>query len=98
MHAILMTTHFHVSSLSIMEIACLRSWKNLANESLRNCDERQVLRILTISCRFKFQNVCIFQKFSSFQLFQSEIEIIIAKCCREVIVSLELVFFQIFRV
>ena len=54
---------------------------------LRNCDVRQVLCILPIFCRFKPKNVCIFPKFSSFQLFQSEI--ILVKCCKEVIVPLE---------
>ena len=63
------------------------SRKNLANESLRNCDVRQVLCILTIFCRFKPKNVCILPKFSSFQLFQSEI--ILVKCCKEVIVPPE---------
>ena len=58
--------------------------KNLANESLRNYDVGQVLCILTIFCRFKPKNVCIFPKFSSFLLFQSEI--ILVKCCKEVIV------------
>ena len=72
------------------------SRENLANESLRNCDVRQVLCILTIFCRFKPKNVCILPKSWSFQLFQSKI--IVVKCCKEVIVSLELVFFRIFRV
>ena len=49
-------------------MAYLPSRKNLANESLRNCDVRQVLCILTIFCRFKPRNVCILPKFSSFQL------------------------------
>ena len=49
----------------------LPSRKNLANKSLKNCDVRQVLCILTISCRFKPKYVCTFRKFSSFQLFQS---------------------------
>ena len=48
------------------------SRKNLANESLRNCDVRQVLCILTIFCRFKPKNVCILPKVSSFQSFQSK--------------------------
>ena len=65
-------------------------------ESLRNCDVRQVLCILTIFCRFQSKNVCIFPKFSSFQLFQSEI--VLLKCCKEIIVPLELLFFRIFRV
>ena len=69
------------------EMACLPSRKILANESLRSCDVRLVLCILTIFCRFKPKNVCIFPKFSSFQLFQSEI--ILFKCCKEVIVPLE---------
>ena len=59
----------------------------LANESLRNCDVRQVLCILTIFCRFKPKNVCILPKFSSFQSFQSKI--ILVKCCKEVIVPPE---------
>ena len=58
--------------------------ENMANESLRNCDVRQVLCTLTIFCRFKPKNVCIFPKFSSFQSFQSKI--ILVKCCKEVIV------------
>ena len=78
------------------EMACLPSQKNLPNVILRNCDVRQALCILTIFCRFKLKNVCIFPKFSSFQLFQSKI--ILANCCKEVIVSLELVFFRIFLV
>ena len=68
----------------------LPSQKNLVNESLSNCDVMQVLCILTIFCRFKPKNVCIFPKFSSFQLFQSEI--ILVKCCKEVIVPLEYFF------
>ena len=68
-------------------MACLPSRKNLANESLRNCDVRQVFCILTIFCHFKPKNICIFPKFSSFQLFQSEM--ILVKCCKEVIVPLE---------
>ena len=63
------------------------SRENLANESLRNCDVRQVLYILTIFCRFKPKNVCILQKFLSFQSFQSKI--ILVKCCKEVIVPPE---------
>ena len=56
------------------EIACLLSRKNLGNESvIRNCHVRQVLCTLTILCRFKPKNVCIFPRFSRFQLFQSEI-------------------------
>ena len=35
------------------EMACLPSRKILANESLRSCDVRLVLCILTIFCRFK---------------------------------------------
>ena len=69
------------------EMAYLPSRKNLANESLRNCDVRQVLCILTIFCRFKPKNVCILPKFSSFQSFQSKI--ILVKCCKEVIVPPE---------
>ena len=69
------------------EMAYLPSRKNLANESLRNCEVRQVLCILTIFCRFKPKNVCILPKFSSFQLFQSKI--ILVKCCKEVIVPPE---------
>ena len=56
-----------------LSLACIPSQKNLANESLRNSDIRQVLCILTIFCRFKPQNICIFPKFSRFQLFQSKI-------------------------
>ena len=63
------------------------SRENLANESLRNCDVRRVLCILTIFCRFKPKNVCILLKFSSFQLFQSKI--ILVKCCKAVIVPPE---------
>ena len=63
------------------------SRENLANESLTNCDVRQVLCILTIFCRFKPKNVCILPKFSSFQSFQSKI--ILVKCCKEVIVPPE---------
>ena len=61
--------------------------ENLAKKSLRNCDVRQVLCILTIFCRFKPKNVCILPKFSSFQSFQSKI--ILVKCCKEVIVPPE---------
>ena len=72
------------------------SRENLANESLRNCDVRQVLCILTIFCRFKLKNVYIFPKFSSFQLFQSKI--ILVKCCEEVIVPPEYFFeFSVFK-
>ena len=74
----------------------LISRKNLAKERLRNCDVRQVLCITAISYSFKPKNVCIFSKFSSFQLFRSEI--ILLKCCKEVSVPLELVFSRIFRV
>ena len=63
------------------------SRENLANKSLRNCDVRQVLCILTIFCRFKPKNVCILPTFSSFQSFQSKI--ILVKCCKEVIVPPE---------
>ena len=56
-------------------------------ESLRNCDVRQVLCILTTFCRFKPKNVCILPKFWSFQSFQSKI--ILVKCCKEVIVPPE---------
>ena len=49
------------------------SRENLANKSLRNCDVRQVLCILTIFCPFKLKNVCILPKFSTFQSFQSKI-------------------------
>ena len=72
------------------------SRENLANESFRNCDVRQVLCILTIFCRFKPKSVCISPKFSSFQLFQSEI--ILLKCWKDVIVPLELVLFRNIRV
>ena len=58
---------------------------------------REVLSILTIFCRFKPKNACIFPIFSSFQLFQSKI-IQGSKCCKEVIVPVELVFFRIFCV
>ena len=68
-------------------MAYLPSRENLTNESLRNCDVRQVLCILTIFCHFKPKSVCIFPKFSSFQLFQSKI--ILVKCCKEVIVPPE---------
>ena len=63
-------------------MAYLPSWKNLANESLRNCDVRQVLCNKTFSAVFKPKNVCTFVEFSSFQSFQSEI--ILVKCCKEV--------------
>ena len=73
-------------------------YESLRNdESLRNCDTRRVLCILTIFCRFKVKNVCIFPKFLSFQLFQSEI--ILVKCCKEIIVPLEFFFseFSVFK-
>ena len=63
------------------------SRENLANKSLRNCDVRHVLCILTIFCRFKLKNVCILPKFLTFQSFQSKI--ILVKCCKEVIVPPE---------
>ena len=75
-------------------MAYLPSRKNLANESLRNCDVRQVLFIKTFSAVFKHKNVCIFAEFSSFQSFQSEI--ILVKCCKEVSAPLKLVFFSNF--
>ena len=78
------------------KMAYLLSRKNLANESLRNCDVRQVLCIKTFSAVFKPKNVCIFAEFSTFQSFQSEI--ILVKCCKEVSVLLKLVFIRIFRV
>ena len=72
------------------------SQENLPNESLRNCDVRQVLCILTIFCRFQPKNVCILPKFSSFQSFQSKI--ILVKCCKEVIVPPEYFFeFSMFK-
>ena len=71
-------------------------WENLVIESLKYRDVRQVLCILTIFCRFKPKNVCILPKFSSFQLFQSGI--LLVKCCREVIVRLEVVYFFEFSV
>ena len=72
--------------MNFVEMGCLSSRKNLANESLRNCDVRQVLFILIIFYRFKPKNVCIFQ------LFQREI--ILVKFCKDVMVLLELVFFE----
>ena len=49
------------------------SRENLANESLRNCDVRQVLCILTIFCRFKLKNVCVFcQNSRVFSCFNSK--------------------------
>ena len=72
------------------------SRENLVIESLRNCDVRQVLCILTIFRRFKPKNVCILPKFSSFQSFQSEI--ILVKCCKEVMSLQSKFFFRIFRV
>ena len=89
MHKTCLTSQFLRLSLARFssEMACLPSRKNLTNDSLRNCDVMQVLCILTIFCRFKSKNVCIFPKFSSFQLFQSKI--ILVKCCKEVIVPPE---------
>ena len=78
--------------MNFVEMGCLSWRKNLANESLRNCDVRQVLFILIIFCRFKPKNVCIFPEFLSFQLFQREI--ILVKFCKDVMVFLELVFFE----
>ena len=66
--------------------------ENLTNDSLGNCDVGRA----TIFCRFKTKNVCIFSKYLSFQLFQSEI--ILVKCCKEVNVPIELIFFRISRV
>ena len=88
MHKACLTSQFLRLSLGRFsrEMACSPSWKNLANESLRNCDLRYILCILTIFCRFKPRNICIFLKFSSFQLFLSEI--VLVKCCK-VIVPLE---------
>ena len=82
MHKTCLTSQFLRLSLGRFsrEMAYLPSRKNLANESLRNCDVRQVLCILTIFCRFKPKNVCILPKFSSFQLFQSKI--ILVQCCK----------------
>ena len=57
---------------------------------LRNCDVRQVLCILTIFCHFKPKNVCIFFKILEFSVVQSEI--ILVKCCKEVIVPLVSIF------
>ena len=73
MHKTYLTSQFLRLSLARFsrEIACLPSRKNLANESFRHCDVRQVLCILTISCRFIPKYACTFRKFSSFQLFQS---------------------------
>ena len=61
--------------------------ENLANESVRQGDLRQVLCIITTFCCFKPKNVCTFAKFSSFHLLQSET--ILAKCCKEVSVPAE---------
>ena len=97
MHKTCLTSQFlRLLARFSRKMAYLPSWKNLANESLRNCDVRQVLCILTIFCGFKPKNVCILPKFSSFQSFQSKI--IPVKCCKEVIVPPEKVFFRIFRV
>ena len=89
MHKTCLTSHFLRLSLARFsrEMAYLPSRKNLANDSLRNCDVRQVLCILTIFCRFKLKNVCILPKFSSFQSFQSKITLV--ECCEEVIVPPE---------
>ena len=73
--------------MTSLQMTYLPSQKNLADESLRNCDVRQVLCLLTIFCRFKPKNVYILPKFSSFQSFQSNI--ILVKCCKEVIVPPE---------
>ena len=75
MHKTCLTSQFLRLSLArfFCESEHAISRENLANESLKNCDVRQVLCILTIFCRFKPKNVCIFPTFSSFQLFQSEI-------------------------
>ena len=47
--------------------ACLSLQKNLANESLRNCDTRQVLCILTIFCLFKLQTF-VFSRLLDFSI------------------------------
>ena len=76
MHKTCLTSQFIRLSLTrfFRESKHAISQENLANKSLRNCDVRQVcFAILTIFCRFKPKNVCTFPKFSSFQLFQSEI-------------------------
>ena len=78
------------------EITCLPWRKNLANESLRNCDIRQVFVHPNTEQFSAVLNPIYFSKFLSFQLFQSEIMLV--KCCKEVIVPLELVFFRIFLV
>ena len=82
MHKTCLTSQFLRLSLArfFRKMAYLPSRENLANESLRNCDVRQVLCILTIFCHFKPKNVCILPKFSSFQLFQSKI--ILVQCCK----------------
>ena len=63
------------------------SYMFVANFFASQTNHVAVLCILTIFCRFKPKNVCIFPKFSSFQFFQRKI--ILAKCCKEVIVPLE---------
>ena len=80
-------TNSSVTCIFFREVKYAILRENLANESLRNCDVRQVLCILTIFCRFKPKNVCILTRFSSFQSFQSKI--IPVKCCKEVIVPPE---------
>ena len=89
MHKTCLTSQFLRLSLArfFREGKYAISRENLANNSLRNCDVRQVLCILTIFCRFKPKNVCILPKFSSFQSFQSKI--ILVKCCKEVIAPQE---------
>ena len=61
MHKTCLTSQFLRLSLARFsrEMAYLPSRKNLANESLRNCDIRQVLCILTIFCRFKHMEIFI---------------------------------------
>ena len=92
MHKSCLTSQFVRLSLARFfregKYAILR--ENPANESLRNCDVRQVLCIKTFSAIFKPKNVCIFAEFSSFQSFQSEI--ILVKCCKEVSAPLKLFF------
>ena len=98
MHKTCLTAQFLRLSLArfFRKMAYLPSRKNLAHESLRNCDVRQVLCIKTFSAVFEPKNVCIFAEFSSFQSFQSKIMLV--KCCKDVSAPLKLVFFRIFRV
>ena len=98
MHKTCLMSQFLLLSLARFsrKMAYLPLRKNLANESLPNCDVRQVLCIKTFSAVLKPKNVCIFAEFSSFQSFQSEI--ILVKYCKEVSAPLKLVFFRIFRV